>query len=48
MHQPRSSQEPSLKQKGSFAQAAGPRLRETTNSEGCWNANFRLGEPLLA
>ncbi|QCD93477.1 hypothetical protein DEO72_LG5g1552 [Vigna unguiculata] len=43
-HQPRSSQEPSLRRKGSFAQAVGPRLGKTTNSEGCWNVNSRLGE----
>jgi len=48
MHQPRSGQEPSLRRKGSFAQAAGPRLGKNTNSEGCWNENSRWGEPLLA
>jgi len=46
--QSRSSQGLSLKRKGSFAQAIGPRLSEAVNREPCKTREFSLRRALLA
>jgi len=48
LHQSRSSHGPSLRWKGSFAQAIDPRLGETANRGFCWFRDFSLKRALLA